>query len=97
MRIWLIPLACTGLALSLCAQAEDAPAAPAGEHNVRAACAADFKKLCPGVEPGGGRVRACIAEHRDELSDGCRQALKQARASRPKGAPDQPPPAPKPQ
>jgi hypothetical protein len=82
MKSWLIPLSCLGL-FALSAQAEDTPAPPPQAQPVREACAADFKKLCPDVQPGGGRIRACIAGHRDELSQGCRDALKQARAQRP--------------
>ena len=42
---------------------------------IRAACAEDARKLCAGVEPGGGRVVACLKEHKDSLSDGCKQAV----------------------
>ncbi len=93
MKISLVPLACA-LTFSLVAQAQDAPSSPPQAQPVRAACADDFKKLCPDVQPGGGRIRACIAAHRDELSQGCRDALKQARAQRPPrdnpAPPDQP-------
>ena len=41
---------------------------------IRAACAEDAKKLCAGVQPGGGRIVACLREHKDSLSDGCRKA-----------------------
>jgi hypothetical protein len=98
MKTVLAPLCCLTL-FSLAAQAQDAPSAPQATP-VREACAADFKKFCPDVQPGGGRIRACIAEHRDDLSQGCRDALQQARAHRQQpsspGTPSQPPP-PKPQ
>jgi hypothetical protein len=100
MKTLLIPLACVTLTLSLGAAAQDAPAPAPGEPNVRAACAADFKKLCSDVQPGGGRIRQCIAAHKDELSQGCRDALAQARAHRQaQGAPGptESPPPPKPQ
>lgn len=42
--------------------------------DLRAACADDAQKLCAGVQPGGGRVVACLKEHKDALSDRCRQA-----------------------
>jgi hypothetical protein len=41
---------------------------------IRAACTADAKKFCAGVQPGGGRVVACLKEHKDELSDQCKKA-----------------------
>jgi hypothetical protein len=98
MRISVLALAAAALTISLCAWAQDeSNPAPAGQ-GVRAACATDFKKLCSDIQPGGGRIRACIAGHKDDLSPGCRDALQQARAHRLDGATQTPaPPPPKPQ
>jgi hypothetical protein len=41
---------------------------------LRAACGDDAKTLCAGVQPGGGRIVACLKEHKDSLSDRCKQA-----------------------
>ncbi|HTQ36299.1 MAG TPA: cysteine rich repeat-containing protein [Steroidobacteraceae bacterium] len=41
---------------------------------IRAACTGDAQKLCGTVEQGGGRVLACLKDHKDSLSDRCRQA-----------------------
>ena len=41
----------------------------------RTACASDVQKLCSGVQPGGGRVLACLKQHKDQVSDGCKQAV----------------------
>jgi hypothetical protein len=41
---------------------------------IRAACAEDAQKFCAGVQPGGGRIVACLKEHTDSLSDRCKQA-----------------------
>jgi hypothetical protein len=41
---------------------------------IRAACAEDAQKLCAGVQPGGGRIVACLKEHKDSLSDRCKGA-----------------------
>jgi hypothetical protein len=41
---------------------------------IRAACADDAKKFCANVQPGGGRIVACLKEHKDSLSEGCRKA-----------------------
>ena len=45
---------------------------------IRAACTADAQKLCAGVPSGGGRIIACLKEHRDSLSTQCKQAAAQA-------------------
>lgn len=39
------------------------------------ACYSDYKKFCSDVERGGGRVKKCFMEHREELSPGCREAM----------------------
>jgi hypothetical protein len=67
------------------AMADDPPAAqpsPAQQkamQEVRAACQADLQKLCANVQPGGGRIIACLKEHKEEVSDGCKQAIQKAR------------------
>ena len=33
----------------------------------RGACGADYQKYCTGTQPGGGRVVACLNQHRDQL------------------------------
>jgi len=37
----------------------------------RTACQDDFKKFCASVAPGGGRIIACLAQHKDKLSPAC--------------------------
>ena len=39
-------------------------------------CAADVARYCKGVEPGGGRVTACLKEHEAELSAECKDEQK---------------------
>jgi len=34
-------------------------------------CIADFRKLCLGIEPGDGRLLACMREHVHEVSTPC--------------------------
>ncbi len=41
----------------------------------RAACASDVQKLCAGVPSGGGRIVACLKQHKGQVSDGCKQAI----------------------
>lgn len=47
---------------------------------LRQACASDVRTLCAGVLPGGGRIKQCMIEKHDHLSDACRDAMAQARA-----------------
>ena len=45
-------------------------------------CADDIKKLCAGIQPGEGRIKACIKSHMAELSDPCKDAMSRAPAGR---------------
>lgn len=42
-----------------------------------AGCAEDAQKLCAGVQSGGGRIIACLKQHKDSLSAKCKQAAAQ--------------------
>lgn len=59
----------------LCAQTLPAQGAA---NDVRAACAQDVQKLCPNVPSGGGRILACLKQHEDQVSGGCKQAVAKA-------------------
>ncbi|WP_020176484.1 cysteine rich repeat-containing protein [Methyloferula stellata] len=54
--------------------------AMAQQSVIREACAADYKSLCSGVQPGGGRIIACLKENAGKLSPGCQKALESAKA-----------------
>ncbi|MGJ5137657.1 hypothetical protein ACQR1V_06695 [Bradyrhizobium oligotrophicum] len=58
---------------SAAAQAQDRSA-------MRQACGDDVRTLCTGIMPGGGRIKQCMIEKFDKLSDGCKTALKDAKA-----------------
>jgi len=53
------------------------PRAPSQQAvaEARAACETDIQKLCTGVKPGGGRILVCLKQHKDQVSDGCKQAV----------------------
>ena len=38
-------------------------------------CKADVARLCPGVQMGGGRIIACLKEHKMEVRVGCAKAI----------------------
>jgi hypothetical protein len=42
---------------------------------VRQACGPEIQQHCAGVEPGEGRLRACVKEHFAAFSEPCRQAM----------------------
>ena len=65
------------------AEAAPAPGLPTGTpqdalSEARAACASDIQSLCAGVEPGGGRILACLKQHKTQVSEPCRQAVVKA-------------------
>jgi hypothetical protein len=44
-------------------------------------CASDIKKACANIEPGNGRIAACVKEHLKDLSDVCKTRLAAAAAA----------------
>ena len=42
------------------------------------ACLKDAKAMCPGVEPGGGKIRECLKTNIKGLSDECKEVLVKA-------------------
>jgi hypothetical protein len=58
--------------------AADAPQA----GSPRAACKPDVEKFCSAVQPGGGRVKACIKQNEAQVSQPCKDALAKAHAKK---------------
>jgi hypothetical protein len=54
-------------------------AAQAEEKEGHGACRADVQKLCKEVQPGGGRIAACLKQHESEISPGCRKRMAEGR------------------
>jgi hypothetical protein len=52
-----------------------APVAAAQPATVRQACKADLEQHCAGVQPGAGRLRACVKENFAAFSEPCKAAL----------------------
>jgi len=49
-----------------------------GARAVLQACKPDIARLCSQVQPGQGRIKACMKEHIHELSEPCKEGLFQA-------------------
>jgi phage host-nuclease inhibitor protein Gam len=68
--------------IAACLKSHDSELAPACHqivdkvesaiHEAHEACKSDAEKLCQGIEPGGGRIRACLKSHEAELSEACK-------------------------
>lgn len=73
------------LTIAIVLFAGSAYAQQAGQAQMLAAreiCAPEIKQLCPGISPGGGRLKACIREHAGEFSKPCADAMKDVMATR---------------
>ena len=49
-----------------------------GAQAVLRACKPDIARFCSQVQPGQGRIKACMKDHLPELSDPCKEGLFQA-------------------
>ena len=45
------------------------------QEEIHPDCRPDIEKLCKEIQPGGGRVMACLEPHLAELSPGCRSRI----------------------
>jgi Cysteine rich repeat len=66
--------------LSLAALVSAAPNALAQQAEAMRYCKPDVARLCPGVQMGGGRIIACLKEHKMDISVGCAKALQAMKA-----------------
>ena len=77
MRIGQSAIAATLSALAL---ASSVPSASAQQAEAMKYCKAHVARLCPGVQMGGGRIIACLKEHKMEVSVGCAKFLQAMKA-----------------
>jgi hypothetical protein len=42
---------------------------------LKAHCGPDMERLCPKVQAGHGRIKACLSAHKKEISVGCAETL----------------------
>jgi hypothetical protein len=60
-----------GVAMTLAVMPSQAQEA----RTIARACAGDIERLCAGVPPGEGRIKACMKAHISEVSAPCFDAL----------------------
>ncbi|EUB99531.1 hypothetical protein PMI07_005812 [Rhizobium sp. CF080] len=77
MSIALVATACAAPAVAM-AQSQITPEMRAQVRKVVQACQADLKQYCQGIQPGGGRIAACLQTNRANLTPTCQTALAEA-------------------
>lgn len=68
-------LALCGAPFAPASQAQSPTGDRAAAQAAVRACRADVARVCKGVQPGQGRVLACLREHREALSEDCRAQI----------------------
>ena len=77
-------LLATGTTLAQTAPANPPSGPPHGQRQGPGgeACKADVERLCKGVQPGGGRIIACLHQNQQSVGPGCAAAMAKAREQR---------------
>lgn len=74
-----IALGVVGAAVALTAVVVSAPlSAQGGKAAAQQACAPDIEAYCTDVQPGEGRLAACLRGHSQQLSPACKQGIANA-------------------
>ncbi|WP_083635915.1 cysteine rich repeat-containing protein [Rhizobium gallicum] len=77
MSVALVAAAFAAAAAAM-AQSQMTPEMRAQAKKVVQACKADLKQYCKGVQPGGGRIAACLQTNQANLTPKCQAALAEA-------------------
>ena len=81
---------------SLAARADTPPPPPPPGPGVLAACRQDLDTFCPGIQPGEGRIAACLKANHRALSPGCKEAIRERHQEHMQSPGTAAPPAPPP-
>ncbi|PTW52899.1 Cysteine rich repeat-containing protein [Breoghania corrubedonensis] len=76
--IALLAFACATPA-TVMAQTQMTPEMRAKARKVAQACKTDLKQYCQGIQPGGGRIVACLQANAVNLAPTCQAALAEVR------------------
>jgi hypothetical protein len=63
------------LAGAQAALAQGTAPSPQAVAEAQKACSGDVQRFCSGVQAGGGRILACLKQHKSDVSDACKQAV----------------------
>jgi hypothetical protein len=75
-----LALASAAFIVAASAQTQVSPQMRGEAMTLMQICRGDYDRLCAGVQPGGGRVLACLQNQADQLSAACGQAMPRAQA-----------------
>ena len=75
-----LALASAAFLVAASAQTQVSPQMRGEAMTLMQICRGDYDRLCAGVQPGGGRVLACLQNQADQLSAACGQAMPRAQA-----------------
>ena len=75
-----LALASAAFLVAAAAQTQISPQMRGEAMTLMQICRGDYDRLCAGVQPGGGRVLACLQNQADQLSAACGQAMPRAQA-----------------
>jgi hypothetical protein len=75
-----LALASAAFIVAASAQTQVSPQMRGEAMTLMQICRGDYDRLCAGVQPGGGRVLACLQNQANQLSAACGQAMPRAQA-----------------
>ena len=78
MRSILVAMAVQAISFAGLTPSLAANPAPPDRAAIAQACRADVERLCSGIQPGGGRIAACLRDKHERIGAPCRSALTNA-------------------
>jgi hypothetical protein len=84
LKHWMLAAFLTGiLAGPALAQQGGAQGGAFQQPEVAPACAADVKRVCPGIRPGSGKITECLKKNAETLAPDCKATVAEGRTTVP--------------